>query len=51
VGEEAEVIVKDELIGVEVEIGVVRDAVFGGVYFKSSTENIPACVVTARVAG
>jgi len=50
------VVVKDEpltfdVIIVEVEAGVVEDAVFGGVYFKSSTESEPTCVVTSRVSG
>jgi uncharacterized membrane protein len=33
------------------EVEVVVDAVFGGVYFKSSTECEPICVVTAIVSG
>jgi hypothetical protein len=36
---------------VEVEIEVVVDVVSGGVYFKSSTECEPICVVTAIVSG
>jgi hypothetical protein len=57
VDEGAKVVVKDELVAPfdvtidEVEVGVVVDAVFGGVYIKSSTESEPICVVTARVSG
>jgi hypothetical protein len=65
VDEEAEVVVKDEVALValvpdsltfnvtivEVEVEVAVDVVFGGVYFKSSTEYEPICVVTAIVSG
>jgi hypothetical protein len=63
VGEGAEVVAKDELVAlvpdsltfdvaiVEVEVRVAVDVVFGGVYFKSSIESEPICVVTARVSG
>jgi hypothetical protein len=39
------------VVEVEVEVGALEDAVYGGVYFKSSTENEPTWVVTSRVSG
>jgi len=62
-GEGAKVIANNELVAlipdsltidviiVEVELRVAVDAAFGGVYFRSSIERGPICVVTARVSG